>query len=144
MKEESVFDTGIMLLIGSDNVSARGVVSKIDASARIVDGRTLVPVRYISEAFGEKVLWDDATKTVTVGDSISIVLGKPSIMVNGKEQKIDVPAAIYDSRTFVPLRAIAEALGKSVFWDDRGLIVITDTQVTITADEAGEYIEKLK
>lgn len=144
VQEESVFDTGIMLLIGSDNVSAKGVISKIDASARIVDGRTLVPVRYISEAFGEKVLWDDATKTVTVGENITITLGEPSITVNGKKQPLDVPAAIYDSRTFVPLRAIAEALGKYVFWDNRGLIVITDSEVSITEDEASELIEKLK
>lgn len=32
----------------------------------IVKGRTLVPVRFISEAFGAQVSWDAATKTVTI------------------------------------------------------------------------------
>ena len=133
---EAVEDTAIMLLIGSDRVSARGVVSDIDTSAKIVDSRTLVPVRYISESFGETVGWDEATKTVSVGEKIKIVIGKSSMTVGMQEKALDVPAGIYDDRTFVPLRAIAEALGKSVFWDDRGLIVITDSPAEISYDKA--------
>ena len=36
----------------------------LDVPAQIKNGRTLVPVRAISESLGVKVDWDDTTKTV--------------------------------------------------------------------------------
>lgn len=39
----------------------------LDVPAKIVNGRTLVPIRFISEAFGEIVSWDDANSTVVIG-----------------------------------------------------------------------------
>lgn len=43
----------------------------LDASARIVDDRTLVPLRAISEAFDCDVQWDGDTKTVTITSAVS-------------------------------------------------------------------------
>ena len=60
----AVFNNGLLLLVGSNNASSNGVITKLDASARVVDGRTLVPVRYISEAFGQNVNWNAETQTV--------------------------------------------------------------------------------
>ena len=59
--------TIIKLTIGSSIVSVDGVQSTID-TAPIIDknNRTLVPVRFISEALGCEVGWDDKTKTVTI------------------------------------------------------------------------------
>ncbi len=39
---------------------------KLDVPARIVDGRTLVPIRFISEGIGASVGWDDTTRTVII------------------------------------------------------------------------------
>jgi len=39
---------------------------RLDVPARIVGGRTLVPVRFISESIGASVGWDDATRTVII------------------------------------------------------------------------------
>lgn len=38
----------------------------LDTPATIVSGRTLVPLRYITEAFGAQVMWFPSTKTVSV------------------------------------------------------------------------------
>lgn len=38
----------------------------LDAPAKIVNDRTLVPLRAVSEAFGSKVEWDGNTRTVTI------------------------------------------------------------------------------
>ncbi len=137
-------DNKVALLIGSDKVSADGAVSTLDASARIVNDRTLVPVRFISEAFGKTVDWDEQTRTVTIDKAIQITIGESSIIKNGAKQPLDTPADIYDSRTFVPLRAIAEALDKYVLWDNRGLIVITDSEVLMSETEITDYINLLK
>jgi hypothetical protein len=46
-----------------------------DVSPQIIDGRTMVPNRVISESLGAKVQYDETTKTVTVvkesGDTVS-------------------------------------------------------------------------
>lgn len=92
--------------------------------------RTLVPVRFISEQLGADVSYDMATQKVTIkkdSDVIELTLGSNKIYKNGVETEIDVSANAYNNRTFVPLRACAEALGKEVFWDSLGLIIISDT-----------------
>ncbi|MDU7152075.1 MAG: copper amine oxidase N-terminal domain-containing protein [Peptoniphilus grossensis] len=91
---------------------------KPETPAYIENGRTMVPLRFISEALGEKVDWKADTKTVIIGDNkASLVIGEKEINANGKKIAIDSPAVIKDSRTFVPLRAISEILGAKVDWE---------------------------
>lgn len=91
---------------------------KPETPAYIENGRTMVPLRFISEALGEKIDWKADTKTVIVGDNkASLVIGEKEINANGKKIAIDSPAVIKDSRTFIPLRAISEILGAKVDWD---------------------------
>ena len=78
----------------------------------------MVPLRFISEALGEKVNWKSETKTVVIGDNkASLVIGSKEIDSNGKNIAIDSPAVVKNSRTFVPLRAISEILGAKIEWD---------------------------
>lgn len=83
--------------------------------------RTLVPVRAIFEALNADVFWDDAEKTVTAKkDGLEVVLRIDSneMKVGNEVKIIDVPAMIENSRTFVPARAVSEAFGCDVKWDD--------------------------
>ncbi len=111
----------------------------------VENGRTLVPVRFVSEAFGAKVGWDEATSTVSITSGTATVemkIGSDMMKVNGVEKKLDVTANTYNDRTFIPLRAMSEAIGKSLFWDDRGLIVISDKAGVITVNDENA-IERL-
>lgn len=56
----------VELAIGSTEALVNGQRVYLSVPARIVDGRTMVPVRFVSEALGDQVDWDDATRTVTV------------------------------------------------------------------------------
>lgn len=47
----------------------------------------------------------------------------PRIFLDGKEVTSDVPAQIVNGRTMLPLRAVAEALGKTVEWDEQSQFV---------------------
>jgi hypothetical protein len=38
----------------------------LDVPPKVVNGRTLVPLRFVAEAFGLNVGWDDSTQTVTI------------------------------------------------------------------------------
>ena len=82
-------------------------------------GRTLVPLRAIFEALGAQVHWDGNTQTVTAdreGTKISLKLNSNIMSINGKDKYLDVPAKAVNSRTFVPVRAVAEAFGCYVGW----------------------------
>jgi hypothetical protein len=56
----------IQLQVGSTVAVVDNSIVKLDAPPKIINGRTLVPIRFISETFGAEVLWDGATKTVTI------------------------------------------------------------------------------
>lgn len=58
--------TTITLKIGEKAININGENKELDAASQIVNDRTLVPVRAISEALGCKVEWDGDTKTVII------------------------------------------------------------------------------
>lgn len=88
-----------------------------DVAPYIKNSRTYVPIRFIAEELGFDVKWDSKTKKVTMTDgksTVEVTIGSKFMLVNGKKVTLDAPAEIKDQRTFVPLRAIAEAFGKKV------------------------------
>ncbi len=56
----------IKLTIGEKQATKNGQVLTFDTSASIVNSRTMVPLRFVSEGLGAYVAWDGATKTVIV------------------------------------------------------------------------------
>ena len=95
-----------------------------DAAPVIKNDRTLVPIRAVAEALGYSVSWDAPNKCVTMskpGFDIQVMIGSTSITTyyNGQPQYgyMDVVAEIIQNRTFIPLRAVAEAMGCEVSWD---------------------------
>lgn len=61
-------DIQISLIIDSNILNKNGEEIKIDAPAKIVNDRTMVPARAISEALGASVDWDPVTRTVIIDD----------------------------------------------------------------------------
>jgi hypothetical protein len=103
-----------------------------DAEPFIDDnGRTQVPVRFVSEALGAEVGWEGSTKTVTIsqGDKeIKIVIGKKDYTINGEKNLMDTEALLKEDRTFVPIRFVSEGLGARVEWDSAVRTVYIDTR----------------
>lgn len=105
----------------------------------VEDGRTLVPMRFIAEAFGADVDWNDAKQEITIKKdkkTIKMTIGANSYKIGRQTYELDVPAKIYEDRTFVPLRTVAEALDKKVAWEKSGVIYINDDTEEIPADSA--------
>jgi uncharacterized lipoprotein YddW (UPF0748 family) len=109
----------IVLTIGSKHYSVNGTSLEMDVAPFISDSRTFVPVRFIGEALGFSVSWDGSKKEVKIAGNSNIVLiiGSKHYSVNGTSLEMDVAPFISDSRTFVPVHFIGEALGFSVSWD---------------------------
>ena len=115
----------------------------VSASPFASGGTTYLPVRAVGEALGMDVRWDGPTHTVYISDptepsttnsntSSTTVTGKQTIdvdyldiklVVNGKEvTPKDVNGNVvepfaYNGTTYLPVRAVGEALGKTVRWD---------------------------
>jgi phospholipase C len=73
-------------------------------------GRTMVPVRFLGQALGAKVTWDNAKRKVLVND-----------------QPLSLPGMMRNDRIFVPVRAIAEQLHATVTWDNNNWTVVVTT-----------------
>ncbi len=84
------------------------------------DGRTMVPLRFISEQLGASVTWDGQKKQVNMqmnSRTISLPIGEKVIYVDHSPIPFDTMAVILENRTMVPLRFISEAFGARVHWD---------------------------
>ena len=120
--------TVVELTIGSNTAYINGEAKKLDAAPINRKSRTMLPVRFLANAFGiadEGIKWDETTRTATLANenvTVVITIDAPSMTVNGSPVALDSPAIIENSRTYLPLRAIANALGVSndnIFWDGK-------------------------
>ena len=105
-----------------DGVELRSVVAPYQTQ-----GRTMVPLRVISENMNAVVDWDPETKKVTVeqdGKTVILTLGSDQTLVNGEVRLLDVPATSVSGRTFVPLRFVSEMLACTVDYKD-GVVTVT-------------------
>ena len=115
--------TTSVLTVGAAEIPLRVVVNgeKVnfpDAQPFIDEnGRTQVPVRFVSEALGAKVDWDGAAKKVTVtlnSRKVVLTIGLKTYEINNQTYQMDTVALLKESRTFVPIRFVSEALGATV------------------------------
>ncbi|HCJ11463.1 MAG TPA: hypothetical protein DHW14_09935 [Clostridiales bacterium] len=105
---------------GDISLVINGDLVETDVPPVIVRGRTLVPVRVVSEELGAYVGWDDRSRTVTVVSGASRVVlgvGQSTATVDGRPVTLDTPPEIISGRTMVPIRFVSEALGATVEWD---------------------------
>lgn len=85
-----------------------------------ISGRTLVPLRTLTEALGAQVDWEGETRTAVIsynGHVVRVPIGSRTITVDGAGQALDQGATLWNSRTVVPLRFVTQALGATVAWD---------------------------
>lgn len=64
-------DTSIKLEIGEDRADVNGEIVSLEVPAIIIDDRSMVPVRFIGEAIGAEVDWDEDMKLVSINEDKS-------------------------------------------------------------------------
>ncbi len=122
----------VMLQIGNYAVSVNGGLKWVDKENQnvvpyIESDRTMVPIRFISEAMGANVTWDAPTRTVSITlDDVTITMqvGNTQYTAGGETAVMDAAPEIREDRTFVPIRFVSEALNKAVHWEAGARMVI--------------------
>lgn len=88
------------------------------------NGRTMLPLRAFANALNvtnDNIVWNEAERSVIIfkGEStVKVVIGQMAFEKNGVNVPMDTMAMIKDGRTMLPLRAVAQALGAQIAWDD--------------------------
>ena len=93
----------------------------VEQKLMMVNDHVLIPMRAVFEKLGAAVSWENETRTVTAvrdGTTIILRIGEEWFTKDGTVMDMDVPSIIYHDRTYVPLRAVSEALERTVSWDD--------------------------
>ena len=124
----------LILRIGSTVMIQDGKTVLIDVSPQVVQGRTLLPIKWVAEPLGASVVWSAAERKVTIvlgTATVELWIGRSTARVNGTTVAIDpqnsgVVPLIVSGRTMLPVRFVAEQLGARVDYD------VTDRKVTIT------------
>ncbi|HEY8362117.1 MAG TPA: stalk domain-containing protein [Tissierellaceae bacterium] len=114
------------------NIDGKTIDSSV--SPFIENGRTMVPIRVISEELGAKVIWNEKDRTVEIikGDTaILLRINSRLVELRDKERRFilsDVSPKIVSDRTYVPLRLVSSGLGVVVNWDEKNRTVYINSR----------------
>ncbi len=128
---------GSPLLLSQDKISPLDS-KNLDVAATVIDNRTFVPLRALSEYFKADVSYNaDERKAVLTynGKRYIFPIGEKKYIIEGvltkKEIAMDTKATILNQRTMVPLRVICEdILKRKVTYYDK-IIAISDNAINL-------------
>lgn len=103
---------------------------QMDTPPLLAEGRVLLPVRKISEAMDAIVGWHDEQQLISIEKNsyrVSLQLGFKEVMAGGQLEHLDVAPFVFENRTYIPLRFVAEHLDAEVNWDDITKTVVIKT-----------------
>ena len=110
-------------VIGESKYTLNGVEKTMDAKSYIQDpGYTMVPVRYVAEAFGiagNDILFSNGVVTLFAGNrTVQLTNNSDVAVVNGAQIKLSTKVVVKEGRTYAPVGEIARILGISASWDN--------------------------
>lgn len=119
---ETTTSSVITIQIGASSYMIDNMLYPLEVPAYISNGNTMLPLRALANAMGisdNNIQYNAQTKTATLspssGTSVSITAGAGSLVLTSGGLTADMPisgtAEVTDGRLFLPLRAMANALG---------------------------------
>ena len=139
----------INLVVNSDAAQIDGADWKLDEPATIYKDRTLVPLRFIGEAFDGEVVWDDKTKTiaVTVPPTTFAHIDAP-VYINDK--KLDLGSftrIVRNGVTFIPIESLLDNYTDEIYWERKGnniFVQLDGTNINFYVNEHYVYINGIQ
>lgn len=137
-------------------ITMNGTKIESDSPALIVDDRTLVPLRAVSNALNCSVAWDGERRGVvlysanptTYEEKLVFCWIDKSFAFKLKDNaldsayEMDVAPMIINDRTYVPIRVLSELFGVDVDWngETQTVIISADLQENVATDEDAEFL----
>ena len=144
--QDNTFTTKVLIPIDGDTFTVGGKEVKLaDLTPNgpavrpynSTKGRAMLPLRAVAVAVGlqqEQIVWDNATKTVTIlhGQKIiTMTVGKSTMYINGNAVPMNEAVAQKEGRVFLPFRDLATALGiTDIDYDTASRTVIVNGKQT--------------
>ena len=115
----------LIFFIGAPSYVAGNTPFAAQSPAFIENSRTFLGVRDIGNAIGGAIDWDEETQTATVSKDntvVKITVGADVLLVTKagatSEVPLDAAAQIRNDRVYLPFRALLQAFGYTVEWDE--------------------------
>lgn len=135
-------DDIFILKIDSDKAFFNGEETKLDMGVPMIrDGRTMLPVRFVTEKLGAKVNWIEEEKLVDImyeGTNVKFYIDNSQYMIGEQRLQFDTVPIIIGDRTYIPARALAEAVDKNIYWNEENRIVVISEE-EISEKELTDY-----
>lgn len=135
-------NTTMVFIIDNNTYTTDGELIVMDVAPVIIEGRTMLPIRYAATPLGADIKWDGEEKKVTLllGEKkLELWVGQSGALINGSPILIDsdnpnVKPLIINGRTMLPLRFVTENLGCSLLWDavNKKVTIIKDSEVDVS------------
>jgi hypothetical protein len=110
----------VKMAINRATATVNGVQQKLEQAPTLVNGTTMIPVRFFVDAMGGEIQWDATSQRVTIMRDhhlIEMWIKDSEVIIDGKRYTSDEAPRLMKGRTMLPLRLISEALGWTVGWD---------------------------
>lgn len=126
----------VEMTIGQADYTVNGKAQTMDSVPYVnSDDRTMVPLRFLGEAIGAEVNWNAADGTASVAykeTTVTFTLNSKKMVINNEELETDTAAVVVNDRTMIPLRAAAEAIGSTVFYNKGVITFVQADTVTVS------------
>ncbi len=147
-----VLENHTVMMLDNPQAFRDGEIVAIDSAnpnitPKIINDKTMVPLRFVSESLGAEVEWNERRQMAAfrkAGITVQVTVDSDEMLINKTKVKLQSPATLIDDRIFVPLRDVAEALETQVLWQEPGMIIVGDEAYTVLLenDEAINVIER--
>lgn len=119
----------IVLVINHKSLTVNDKKVVLDQAPIIMNATTMIPIKFIVEALGGMVLWDEKERKVTLireNQLIEMWIDKLDLISNGRRVTPLVAPTIKGDRSVVPLKVIAQEMGWKVTWVDATKTIILE------------------
>ncbi|CAI6084288.1 phosphodiester glycosidase family protein [Cohnella sp. JJ-181] len=112
----------IVLQLGQKSAAVDGKSVALDIAPLLLNNTTYLPLRFVSDALGAEIGWDQAAQKATViggGKLVELWVGKPDLLNTGVRATAAATPILRNGRVLVPVRVVSTELGRKVGWDQK-------------------------